>query len=141
MRRFTSLRAASVAFALAVALPAGLLGSWTGPATAATADRRSPAAEQAGERSPAEIPEDKRAELLGADYRTSTDRAIVTSGDATGFHILTAARAEGYAWKTLASLSEPGFDTDSWIGNACITGSGTRAVVVYAPRTFTNEAE
>ncbi|WP_181787108.1 golvesin C-terminal-like domain-containing protein [Streptomyces phytophilus] len=141
MRPFTSLRAASVAFALAVALPAGLLGSWTGPASAATADRRSPAADRAGGPPAAAIPEDKRTELLGADYRTSTDRAVATSGDATGFHILTAARAEGYAWKTVASLSEPGFDTDSWIGNACITGSGTRAVVVYAPRTFTNEAE
>ncbi|MEU0807457.1 hypothetical protein [Streptomyces sp. NPDC005970] len=26
-----------------------------------------------------------------------------------------------------------------WIGNACVTGSGKRAVVAYAPRTFTNK--
>ncbi|MFF3822190.1 hypothetical protein ACFYYD_37495 [Streptomyces bluensis] len=37
-----------------------------------------------------------------------------------------------------ASLAEPGFDADQWIGNTCVTGSGKRAVVVYAPRTFTN---
>ncbi|MCZ1010977.1 hypothetical protein [Streptomyces lydicus] len=28
-----------------------------------------------------------------------------------------------------------------WIGNACLTASGKRAVVVYAPRTFTNKPE
>ncbi len=49
--------------------------------------------------------------------------------------------AEGYRWTRLATLSEPGLPADRWIGNACVTGSGKRAVVVYAPRTFTNKAE
>ncbi|MFF8646382.1 hypothetical protein [Streptomyces sp. NPDC015345] len=37
-------------------------------------------------------------------------------------------------------MSEPGFEADAWIGNACVTGSGKHAVVVYAPRTFTNKS-
>ncbi|MCX4659225.1 hypothetical protein [Streptomyces uncialis] len=52
---------------------------------------------------------------------------------------MTATEESGYTWKTLASLAEPGFDADQWIGNVCVTGSGKRAVVVYAPRTFTND--
>lgn len=65
----------------------------------------------------------------------------MTSADATGFHILAAKEADGYAFKTVATLSELGFDTDAWIGNACVTASGTRAAVAYAPRTFTNKPE
>ncbi|WP_308297226.1 MULTISPECIES: GDSL-type esterase/lipase family protein [unclassified Streptomyces] len=67
--------------------------------------------------------------------------AWTTSSDANGFHLLVADRSDGYAWKTAASLSEPGFDADAWVGNACVTASGKRAVVVYAPRTFTNKPE
>ncbi|GAA2123784.1 NocE [Streptomyces synnematoformans] len=141
MRPFRQLRAASAAFAASAALTAGLLGNWAGPATAATAGNPGPAAHHTSDPAPKGIPEDKRTKILGADYATSEDVAVTTSADATGFHILTAARADGYAWKTVASLSEPGFDTDTWIGNICVTGSGKRAVVVYAPRTFTNEAE
>ncbi|WBB59048.1 transglycosylase SLT domain-containing protein [Streptomyces sp. WMMC500] len=81
----------------------------------------------------------ERAEVLGENWKSSGDRAWTTSGDATGFHVLVADSRDGYAWRTAATLSEPGFDTDTWIGNACVTGSGDRAVVVYAPRTFTND--
>ncbi|ONK11727.1 hypothetical protein [Streptomyces sp. MP131-18] len=81
----------------------------------------------------------ERPELLGEDWESAEDLAWTTSGDATGFHLLVADGREGYAWRTAATLSEPGFDADSWIGNACVTGDGDRAVVVYAPRTFTNE--
>ncbi|MEV5357791.1 hypothetical protein [Streptomyces sp. NPDC052693] len=84
------------------------------------------------------IPADERVDVLGADYKASTDIAWTTTGDAQGFHLLTATEKSGYAWKTLVSLAEPGFDADQWIGNVCVTGSGKRAVVVYAPRTFTN---
>ncbi|MFI7705134.1 hypothetical protein [Nonomuraea sp. NPDC049480] len=61
-----------------------------------------------------------------------------TSGDPTGFHLLVAEARTGYTWRTLATLAEPGFETDRWIGNVCFTGSGGHAVVVYAPRQFTN---
>jgi hypothetical protein len=80
----------------------------------------------------------KRDELLGSGWQESADRMWTTSGDATGFHILVAEAKTGYAWRTAATLNQPGVEADQWIGNACVTGSGRRAVVVYAPRTFTN---
>ncbi|MCK2218459.1 SGNH/GDSL hydrolase family protein [Actinomadura sp. ATCC 31491] len=83
----------------------------------------------------------ERAALLGGGWAKSSDRAVTTAGDATGFHVLVADAKDGYRWRTAASLSEPGFDTDTWIGNVCVTASGERAVVVYGPRTFTNKAE
>ncbi|WP_369382696.1 hypothetical protein [Streptomyces sp. cg36] len=79
--------------------------------------------------------------MLGSAWKSSQDRAWTTTADGAGFHLLTADKREGYVWKTAATLSEPGFDADMWIGNACVTGSGTRAVVVYAPRTFTNDPQ
>ncbi|TWP52904.1 SGNH/GDSL hydrolase family protein [Lentzea tibetensis] len=83
----------------------------------------------------------KRDELLGKDWEKSNDRAWTTSGDADGFHVMVADAATGYTWRTAASLSEPGFDADQWVGNACVTESGKRAVVVYAPRIFTNREQ
>ncbi|WP_205624222.1 hypothetical protein [Amycolatopsis vancoresmycina] len=71
----------------------------------------------------------------------SADRAWTTSGDADGFHLLVADEAKAYEWRTIATLAEPGLDADSWIGNVCVTGSAHRAVVAYAPRTFTNKTE
>ncbi|MEU1002729.1 hypothetical protein ABZ375_19435 [Streptomyces tibetensis] len=90
---------------------------------------------------PDEVPSRDRADLLGEGYKQSADTAFTTSGDGTGFHLLVADESNGYAWKTAATLSEPGFDTDTWIGNACLTASGKRAAVAYAPRTFTNKPE
>ncbi|WP_206347679.1 golvesin C-terminal-like domain-containing protein [Streptomyces verrucosisporus] len=90
---------------------------------------------------PSAIPPAERADVLGGGWEKSGDLAWTTTGDARGFHILTARQENGYAWRTTASLSEPGFDVDAWIGNICVTGSGKRAVVVYAPRSFTNKPE
>ncbi|MFD9371028.1 hypothetical protein ACFWA6_25465 [Streptomyces sp. NPDC060020] len=90
---------------------------------------------------PSALSADKRDAVLGKEWRKSSDRAFTTSGDATGLHLLVADQKTGYGWRTAASLSEPGFDTDMWIGNACLTGSGQKAVVAYAPRTFTNKPE
>ncbi|MGW7280953.1 golvesin C-terminal-like domain-containing protein [Streptomyces sp. NPDC054844] len=90
---------------------------------------------------PAAVASKDRAALLGTDHKQSNDRAFTTSSDGTGFHLLVANEADGYAWKTAATLSEPGFEADTWIGNACLTESGNRAAVAYAPRTFTNEPE
>ncbi|WP_107162197.1 SGNH/GDSL hydrolase family protein [Micromonospora sp. RP3T] len=89
---------------------------------------------------PPQIRPDQRNSLLGVGWRTSKDRAWALSGDATGLHVLVAKAAEGYTWRTATTLTEPGFETDRWIGNACVTGSGRRLVVAYAPRTFTNDA-
>lgn len=87
------------------------------------------------------VPSAERAAVLGKGWQASGDVAWTTSGDADGFHLLTASKKDGYSWRTIASLSEPGFDADAWIGNTCVTGSGKRAVVVYAPRTFTNKPQ
>ncbi len=110
------------------------------PKTDKTAERPgSPAAVASAE--PHLVPPAERGEVLGHRWRESADVAWTTSGDADGFHLLAARASDGYAWRTVASLSEPGFDVDQWIGNACATGSGRRLVVVYAPRTFTNESD
>jgi hypothetical protein len=75
---------------------------------------------------------------LGPRWRDSTDRAVTTSSDPTGLHVLVADRRDAYRWRTAASLAEPGIDTDQWIGQLCLTGGGRHAVVVYAPRQFAN---
>ncbi|MFI6597622.1 hypothetical protein ACIBHX_15305 [Nonomuraea sp. NPDC050536] len=79
--------------------------------------------------------------VLPKDWRSSSDVAWTTNGDATGLHLLAADASSGYTWRTVATLAEPGLETDQWIGNACLTASGQRAVVVYAPRSFTNKPE
>ncbi|MBB5868384.1 hypothetical protein F4553_001763 [Allocatelliglobosispora scoriae] len=81
-----------------------------------------------------------RAEILGTGWASSADRAWRVDGDAAGLHVLVAAAAEGYAWRTAATLAEPGFGDDMWIGNACVTASGRRLAVAYAPRLFTNDS-
>ncbi|MEV0623503.1 SGNH/GDSL hydrolase family protein [Nonomuraea sp. NPDC050404] len=82
-----------------------------------------------------------RDEMMGDGWQASKDMAWTTSGDAEGLHLLVAEARTGYAWRTAATLTVPGFETDRWIGNVCLTGSGRRAVVVYAPREFTNREE
>ncbi|WP_147437460.1 golvesin C-terminal-like domain-containing protein [Micromonospora musae] len=120
--------------ALAAAGAVGLALLWVPPAQAKPQPTREPAGVAA-------VAEAERDRVMGTGWQSSPDRAWTTAGDAEGFHVLVADAAEGYAWRTVATLSESGFDTDRWIGNACVTGSGRRAVVVYAPRTFTNKAE
>jgi hypothetical protein len=97
------------------------------------------AATAAPEAPPAVVAPEDREEVLGSGWRRSSDRMWTTSGDASGFHVLVAEKSTGYAWRTAATLSEPALETDRWIGNACATASGTRVVVVYAPRAFTNQ--
>ncbi|MCG0284077.1 GDSL-type esterase/lipase family protein [Streptomyces sp. PSAA01] len=116
------------------AVPRNAANGWSNPA-ADDADSARP-----GDR-PQSVPVKDRTATLGKNYRTSNDTAWTTSGDGTGFHLLTAVEKDGYRWRTAASLSETGFDTDTWIGNACVTASGKYAAVAYAPRTFTNKPE
>jgi hypothetical protein len=78
------------------------------------------------------------AAVLPADWQRTGDRIVTTVGDRDGLHVLVAEESTGYHWRIVATLAEPGADTDQWIGQACLTGSGARAVVVYAPRQFTN---
>ncbi|MFE4373223.1 hypothetical protein ACFRMN_34300 [Streptomyces sp. NPDC056835] len=125
---------------MAVVAAGGVLTSLLQAAAWADEPRAAdPPASSAAKPAPDSLPTSDRAKVLGEDYKKSADIAWTTTGDAQGFHLLTATEKSGYTWKTLASLAEPGFDADQWIGNACVTGSGKRAVVVYAPRTFTND--
>ncbi|MFD4641332.1 SGNH/GDSL hydrolase family protein [Lentzea sp. NPDC058436] len=119
------------------AIIASLLVTTAQPVTAAPEAPRRPAA-PVDRTDPSTTDAGKRAEQLGAGWQQSGDRAWTTSGDADGFHLLVADASTGYTWRTAATLSEAGFDADQWIGNACVTESGKRAVVVYAPRIFTN---
>ncbi|MEU2247053.1 hypothetical protein [Streptomyces sp. NPDC019224] len=90
---------------------------------------------------PREVGKKDRVAVLGDSYFSSKDVALSTSGDGTGFHVLAGKEKEGYAFTTVATLREDGFDSDTWIGNTCVTGSGKYAAVAYAPRTFTNNPE
>jgi hypothetical protein len=79
--------------------------------------------------------------VLGTGWRASTDRAVTSSSDEHGLHLLVADRRTGYQWRTAATLAEPGIETDQWIGRFCLTGSGREAVVVYAPRQYANREQ
>jgi endonuclease/exonuclease/phosphatase family metal-dependent hydrolase len=150
VRRF-ALRAAVAALAAGLLPAPALAGTDDAPAElsgAATAAGTpgdalpapaAAAAAAAARTAVAAVPPAARAQVLGAGSDTSGDRAWTTAGDGDGFHVLVADAASGYAWRTVATLAVPGLESDQWIGNACVTGSGRRAVVAYAPRTFTNE--
>jgi hypothetical protein len=90
---------------------------------------------------PSTVDPARRNALLPAGWQTSGDMMWFTTGDANALHLMVADARSGYTWRTAAALSEPGIETDQWVGNACLTSSGRRAVVVYAPREFTNRAE
>ncbi|MFH8991095.1 hypothetical protein [Streptomyces sp. NPDC017940] len=132
---------------LALSLSAGVATTQAyaaAPPPGATSGWSQPAARDSGAKpgvQPSAVPAKQRSQVLGADYKKSADRTFTTSGDSTGFHVMVADAKDGYAWRTAASLSEPGFDTDTWIGNACVTESGKYAAVAYAPRTFTNKPD
>ncbi|TYB62272.1 transglycosylase SLT domain-containing protein [Nonomuraea sp. PA05] len=108
----------------------------TPPPSSAQSPPASPASAPAPES--ATVDPARRDELLGTGWASSDDLAWTTAGDSTGLHLLVAEAGKGYTWRTAATLSEPGHETDRWIGNVCLTGSGKRAVVVYAPRQYTN---
>ncbi|WP_234543583.1 hypothetical protein [Streptomyces shenzhenensis] len=74
-------------------------------------------------------------------WQQSGDRMVSYDGDSTGLHVLVADARSAYRWRTAATLSEPGIDTDQWIGQSCVTGSGDRAIVVYAPRQAVNDQQ
>jgi GDSL-like Lipase/Acylhydrolase family len=87
---------------------------------------------------PVRLPDPARA--LPAGWQHSADVAVAVAGDATGLHVLAAREASGYTWRSVATLGDPGVQTSLWIGQACVTGSGRYAVVVYAPEQAANMA-
>lgn len=138
MRRRMGTTAAVAVALMAFTLPLAVSGPGHAAEDGTSTAPKSPSADAEPQYRAALAPEE-RTKVLGSGYRTSGDRAWSTSGDAAGFHVLVAEAKDGYHWRTAASLSEPGFEADAWIGNACVTESGKRAVVAYAPRTFTND--
>lgn len=80
------------------------------------------------------------AKMLSPGWNQSADRIVAVQGDQSGLHVLVADEASGYEWQTVATLGDPGVLTSGWIGQACVTGDGQYAVVVYAPREVTNMA-
>ncbi len=87
----------------------------------------------------AEISEDRRPDVLGDGWETSDDVAWTLAGEPDGLRVLVADIADGYRWRSLAKLSMGSFDTDRWIGNACLTGDAKYLGVVFAPRGFAND--
>ncbi|WP_205530675.1 hypothetical protein [Streptomyces sp. MBT27] len=77
---------------------------------------------------------------LGQDWKSSPDRAVTAAANRDGLDVLVADSSDAYAWKTAATLSEPGMSADSWIGNQCLMDH-EHAAVVYAPRSFTNKPD
>ncbi|WP_335937948.1 SGNH/GDSL hydrolase family protein [Streptomyces sp. PTD5-9] len=77
---------------------------------------------------------------LGTGWKSSKDRAVTGAADADGLRILVADSAKAYAWKTVATLSEPTVPADTWIGNQCVMDADHIAAV-YAPRAFTNKPD
>lgn len=128
---------AGLAVGVAAVLTAAvsLAGARPAPAAVAPAPRMPIVGDGAA---PAALPDPDA--VLPHGWRTSTDRAVTVSGDTAGLHVLVADESDGYAWRTAATLGAPGVDTSRWIGQACVTGSGDAAVVVYAPREVTDEA-
>ncbi|WP_157254949.1 SGNH/GDSL hydrolase family protein [Nonomuraea typhae] len=110
-----------------------------GVSGAAAAQTQTPATPQLPKESSSVEPS-QRDKVLTEGWDRSNDLAITATGDADGFHVLAAKSSEGYSWRTVATLSEPGMNTDQWVGNACLTTSGSQVIAVYAPRHFTNRA-
>ncbi|MFC0624217.1 golvesin C-terminal-like domain-containing protein [Kribbella deserti] len=135
--RFRKLTAMLVSGALAVTAVGSSTAAAEGPADVV----RPSAPKSPGEPKPVDrVPGQLADKVLGAGWKSSKDRAWSLVGSQSGLHVLQAQESRGYAWKVLATLAESGFETDSWIGNGCITSSGRYLAVAYAPRTFTNDA-
>lgn len=123
---------------LALALTAGLLPQAIEAGAAPAAEPAPPSKAVTPKADRSRIAADQADAVLGAGWQKSADRAWTLVGTKDGLHVLAAKKSQAYAWQAIATLSEPGFDTDSWVGNACVTASGARLVVVYGPRNFTN---
>ncbi|MEW1830239.1 hypothetical protein [Streptomyces sp. NPDC088196] len=136
MRDSRRIRARWAALVTCAALTGGFLQS-----TGTTASAAPPAATPAGSAAP--TPSGRVADpdkKLGKGWKTSKDRAVTAAADSDGLRILVADSTQAYAWKPVASLSEPGMPADSWVGNQCVIDHD-HAAVVYAPRSFTNKPD
>ncbi|WP_051805196.1 SGNH/GDSL hydrolase family protein [Streptomyces sp. NRRL F-2747] len=133
MRR--RIRVPLVAAVACAALTGGLL---TAAPALATPSPRTATGAPPSPAPPVQVPDPD--DRLGTDWRSSPDRAVTAAADRDGLRILVADSSEAYAWRTAATLSEPGMPADSWIGNQCRMDH-EHVAVVYAPRAFTNKPD
>lgn len=85
------------------------------------------------------VPRAHRAKTLGPDWQDGEDTAWTIAGDSAGLHVFSAEMDEGYDWRHIATLGNAAFDTDRWVGNACLSSDQRWLAVTYAPRNFTND--
>src|SRR4051795_10684214 len=109
--RLLKTRPVTIGAVLVAALAPGLVGTSPVAAVAAPATSTAPAAPAAAPPAPPAAPSavvapEDRDTLLSTAWKTSADVAWTTSGDAVGFHLLMADAQDGYAWHTVASVSE-----------------------------------
>ncbi len=78
---------------------------------------------------------------LGPDWAGSKDQLVAGAGDRSGFHLFVARERDAFAWSNLTTLNAGLPDVGNWTGSVCVTGSGKRAVAVYAPTSYSNKPE
>src|SRR5256885_8629009 len=83
-------------------------------------------------------PDAQRNPELGEGWWKSTDRVVEARADSGGYHLSVAFGADAFAWQPLATIRPAGFDTGTWTGYSCLTGSGNHVVAVVAPGYFAN---
>jgi hypothetical protein len=79
------------------------------------------------------------ATALGTGWMNSSDTLVTGAGDSDGYHIYEATESNGFAWRTVATLTSSALDLGPWTGQVCVTGSGKYAVAVFAPAVATNK--
>jgi hypothetical protein len=79
--------------------------------------------------------------LASAHPYTSNDVVVTSSSDLSGYHLFAAHASTGWKWRALATIQPGGDGDDTWVGQQCITGDGTHAVVVLLPRLAVNSPE
>jgi len=128
--------------AVTATIAASIVGVGIAPATAqpvGTSPFQSSPDSGSGSQFAPSVPEGQRNATIGPDWQNNDDFAVTSTSTAAGFALLVAKASEGYRWSTIASLSVPGMEADSWVGNYCLTADGTKAAAVFAPRTFSND--
>jgi len=127
--------AVSVALFASLGMPAAFASTPTpGPTPAPSTDGPSVAVDTDG------VATADRNDLLGTGWAKSTDVAYTVMNGSDGLTVLRGDEKKGYAWTAVASIPVPDVETDLWIENHCITATGSYMVVVYGPRSITNDS-
>src|SRR5690606_22011589 len=85
------------------------------------------------------VPTSDRSALLGRDWSSSEDTVHTVLTGYDGIQVLEARESDGYEWTFLADLPTPPLESDLWVANSCVSSSREHMMVVYAPRSATND--